>query len=216
MNQIDRILTIVVVVVLLFPSLTFGQTQTYTVRVIDSKLKNGVNEVIIKKKDSVLAKSNHLGFFQIVSIPNDTILLSHTDYGEKILKIPTEAKFTIELEKYNPKKDTIYFPENVDKVALPVIGMDAFYKMWADNVLKNGGYPKEARQRGVEGKVFIYFIVDENGEVTESGIVKGIGYGCDERALEGLRKTKTQWTPAIKDGQKVKTRILIPFTFRLG
>jgi TonB family protein len=216
MNQkIGRIL--ILTVIFLFPTtLIFGQTQTYTIRVIDSNLKNGINEVVIKKRDSTLTKSNHLGFFQIVSIPNDTILLSHTDYGEKILMIPAESRFTIELEKVNAKRDSIYFPENVDKVAVPLIGMDAFHKMWIDNVLKNGGYPKEARQRGVEGRVFVYFIIDENGEVAESGIDKGIGFGCDERALEGFRKTKTQWTPAIKNGQKVKTRISIPFTFRLG
>lgn len=160
--------------------------------------------------------SNYLGFFQITSVPKDTISLSHKEYGEKIFEMPGEERFTVELQKHVKKEEPIYSPKNVDKVAVPVGGMDSFYKIWIASVLKNGGYPREARQRGVEGKVFVYLIIDENGEVTESGIDKGLGFGCDERALEGIRDIETRWKPAIKDEQKVKMKIVIPFTFKLG
>ena len=55
-------------------------------------------------------------------------------------------------------------------------------------VIENINYPKEAVQKGIAGKVFVQFIVDENGEIKDAKVVKGIGAGCDEEALRIVQK----------------------------
>ncbi|MEQ9303095.1 MAG: energy transducer TonB, partial [Marinoscillum sp.] len=57
-------------------------------------------------------------------------------------------------------------------------GMAAFYKYVGDNM----DYPSQARRMGIEGRVYVQFVVDKAGNVTEVKAVKGIGAGCDEEA----------------------------------
>ena len=73
-------------------------------------------------------------------------------------------------------------------------------------------YPEIARRVGVEGKVIVQAIVDENGNVISTNILKGIGSGCDEVALDAVNSSK--FTPGKQRGKKVKTQITIPITFK--
>jgi protein TonB len=45
------------------------------------------------------------------------------------------------------------------------------------------GYPSRARENGISGRVFIKFVVDKNGKVTDVTLLRGIGFGCDEEAM---------------------------------
>ena len=74
-------------------------------------------------------------------------------------------------------------------------------------------YPEIARQAGVEGRVIIQFIVDENGNVTEPAIVRGIGAACDEEALRVIREAK--FKPVKKHGKAIKVKMSLPITFKL-
>ncbi len=74
-------------------------------------------------------------------------------------------------------------------------------------------YPEVAKKAGIEGKVFVEFIVDEEGNVSDASVKKGIGAGCDEEALRAL--TATRFQPGIKDGKPVKVKMVMPFTFKL-
>lgn len=65
----------------------------------------------------------------------------------------------------------------------------------------------------VEGRVFIRFIVDENGEVQEPEILKDIGAGCGEAAIEGIKQLK--FTPGTQNGQPVSVYYTLPVTFKL-
>ena len=109
-------------------------------------------------------------------------------------------------------QDTIYSFTDVDKPPVPKKGMEKLYIKW--NSVAN--YPMEARQNGVEGKVYISFIVNTKGKISETGVLKGIGSGCDEATLEAFKITKLKWRPGIKDEQKVKVKMILPFTFKLN
>lgn len=74
-------------------------------------------------------------------------------------------------------------------------------------------YPRAAQMNNVEGRVFIRFIVDENGEVQEPEILKDIGAGCGEAALEGIKQLK--FTPGTQNGQPVSVYYTLPVTFKL-
>jgi protein TonB len=68
---------------------------------------------------------------------------------------------------------------------------------------------------GVEGKVFVQFVVDKDGTLTDIKAVKGIGAGCDEEAVRVL-KAAPKWKPGKQRGRPVKVRMILPITFKLG
>jgi|SRR5690625_334446 len=74
-------------------------------------------------------------------------------------------------------------------------------------------YPEVARRAGLEGRVFVQFIVDEQGNVVDPVVVRGLGGGLDEEALRAVSQAK--FTPGKQRGQAVNVRMSIPITFRL-
>ncbi len=74
-------------------------------------------------------------------------------------------------------------------------------------------YPEIAKRAGVEGKVYVLAFVDETGTVTDAKIIKGIGAGCDEAALDAVKKTK--FKPGKQRGKPVKVQVSIPVVFKL-
>jgi protein TonB len=74
-------------------------------------------------------------------------------------------------------------------------------------------YPEIAKRSGIEGKVFIRAFVDETGTVVNAEVVKGIGGGCDEAALNAVMKTK--FTPGKQRGKPIKVQVTVPVHFRL-
>ena len=75
-------------------------------------------------------------------------------------------------------------------------------------------YPELARVVGIDGKVSVLASIDENGFVTEAKIIKGIGAGCNEAALDAVKNTK--FTPAMKDQKPFKVDVVIPIVFSLS
>lgn len=93
----------------------------------------------------------------------------------------------------------------------PAGGMQAFYEY----VGKNLKYPSQARRMGIEGKVFVQFVVNTDGSITDVQAIKGIGAGCDEEAVRVLREAP-KWKPGKQRGRPVRVRMVLPITFRLG
>ena len=77
---------------------------------------------------------------------------------------------------------------------------------------KNHKYPEEAQKNKIEGKVVVQFIINEDGTCSDFKVIKGIGYGCDEAAVEAFRKMP-KWKPAIQNGMAVKVSYVLPVTF---
>jgi protein TonB len=75
-------------------------------------------------------------------------------------------------------------------------------------------YPEMARRAGIEGRVFVQFVVDENGSPSNITVVRGIGGGCDEAAVAAVRDSR--FTPGLQRGRPVKVRMSLPVTFRLN
>ncbi len=90
-------------------------------------------------------------------------------------------------------------------------GMAAFYVY----IQKNLKYPSRARRMGIEGKVFVQFVVDKKGFISEVKAVKGIGAGCNEEAVRVI-KSSPKWKAGKQRGKAVKVRMMLPITFKLG
>jgi TonB family protein len=106
-------------------------------------------------------------------------------------------------------REHTYF--NFEETAKPKRGMAHFYK----EISKVMIYPKAARKKKIQGKVFVQFIIDKEGNITEPKVIKGIGGGCDEVALDAIRKS-SKWIPGNQRGRPVKQRYTLPLIFSLG
>ena len=76
-------------------------------------------------------------------------------------------------------------------------------------------YPAEARKRHIEGKVWVTFVVDTLGRVSDHKILKSLDSGCDEEALRVARTIPDTWTPARLGNKAVACRSTLMFVFKL-
>jgi periplasmic protein TonB len=78
----------------------------------------------------------------------------------------------------------------------------------------NHKYPQEARKNKVEGKVIVKFRINEDGSCTHFEVVEGIGFGCDEAAVEAFKKMP-KWKPALVNGKPVKVERQMAYMYKL-
>lgn len=97
-----------------------------------------------------------------------------------------------------------------EKMPEPIGGYEAFYKY----ISKNINYPSQARSLGIEGTVYVQFVVDERGEITAVEIARGIGAGCDKEVMR-LMENAPKWNPGKQRAVPVKVRMVIPIKFEL-
>ena len=83
-----------------------------------------------------------------------------------------------------------------------------------DFVAKNVQYPKEAMEKEISGRVLVGFIVEKDGSISETEIVKGIGGGCDEEAVRVV-KAMPKWKPGKEKGKPVRVSYMMPIFFKL-
>lgn len=89
-------------------------------------------------------------------------------------------------------------------------GDEAMYEF----LRKNIHYPERAKQLGVEGIVYIQFVVDEYGNIRFAKIARGIGGGCDEEALRVVNMMP-RWVPAKQAGHSVRVQFHLPISYSL-
>lgn len=90
-------------------------------------------------------------------------------------------------------------------------GNTAFIRYLQKNVV----YPKQARRMGIEGKVYVQFVVGKDGSVSQVEVLKGLGAGCDEEATRVI-KNSPNWMPGKQRGKPVRVRMVVPLIFSLG
>lgn len=75
-------------------------------------------------------------------------------------------------------------------------------------------YPDEARKKGVQGTVFISFIVEPDGSISHTKVLRGVGGGCDEEALRVINGMPN-WIPGKQKGKPVRVQFNMPIKFTL-
>ncbi len=75
-------------------------------------------------------------------------------------------------------------------------------------------YPLEAKELGIQGKVYVSFIVETDGSVSAVEILRGIGGGCDEEAIRVV-KMMPKWSPGKQGGVAVRVKFTLPVKFTL-
>jgi len=140
------------------------------------------------------------------------------DEAPKIFEQDFQEDKAIEQVKYvEPEKPKVVEAEEPDFFVvvedMPEYpgGEQSMYKWLGKNIK----YPQVAKENGIEGKVFVRFIVDQSGKVKDAQVVRGIGGGCDEEALRVVN-LMPDWKPGKQRGKPVKVQFTIPIHFQLN
>ena len=90
-------------------------------------------------------------------------------------------------------------------------GEDSLYAYIARNIV----YPEAAKKEKIEGRVFVTFIVEKDGQVSSAKILRDIGGGCGEEAIRVV-KSMPKWKPGTQRGNPVRFQFNLPVSFGLG
>ncbi len=99
----------------------------------------------------------------------------------------------------------------VDDMPEYVGGMDSLMAF----IQKNMKYPGDARKKGIEGRVFVSFVVTKEGVVVDPGIAKGVDAEIDKEALSVVSRFP-KWIPGRQKGEAVDVKFVLPINFKLN
>lgn len=81
-------------------------------------------------------------------------------------------------------------------------------------IVRNIKYPEIAIENNVQGKVYVEFFVNIDGSISETKVLRGIGYGCDKEAIRVVN-LMPNWKPGQQKGKPVRVKFRLPVSFRL-
>jgi len=77
---------------------------------------------------------------------------------------------------------------------------------------ENNQYPKEAKDAGIQGLVYVTFVVEKDGRITNVKVLRGLGGGLDKEAVR-LTKNMPRWKPGRQRGELVRVQYIMPIRF---
>ncbi len=198
---------------LLFGALIIGLTSQY-----GCKPKNGDNNTLVEdKKDSI--QQERITCYETGAVRNDT---SDNKNNNQLSKNKKDLKIKTITTCYNVVEEpSCYDVAIIDNDSLEpymfveqmpeFLGGDDSLKSFINRTIK---YPELARESSVEGNVYINFVVERDGSVTNPKILRGIGSGCDEEAIRVI-KSMPKWVPGKQNGEIVRVQYNLPIKFKL-
>jgi len=151
--------------------------------------------------------------------PTPTTILNIVDDDVEIeseLDIDAEATETTEIVEYVPiivEEEAVVEAEIFLVVEDPATfpgGENARMRFLTENIR----YPQIAREMGIQGTVYVTFVVEPNGALTNIRVLRGIGGGCDEEAVRVV-SIMPRWVPGKQRGQSVRVQFNMPIRFVL-
>ena len=106
------------------------------------------------------------------------------------------------------EEDTVY--QIVEQMPQYTGGEQAMMKYVAENIK----YPQAAKDKNISGRVFVGFVIEKDGSVSNVKVVRGIGGGCDEEAARVI-KEMPKWKPGMHKGKPVRVNYMMPIFFKL-
>jgi periplasmic protein TonB len=136
-------------------------------------------------------KDKNLGKEDIKGDPNADLVLTPPGDGPKQTEVVEED-------------NTIYSTAGLEVQPEFPGGIDKFRSF----IGKNFNSPEDEGFKG--GKVFVQFVVEKDGSLTDIKVVRDAGFGTKEEALRVVKMSKAKWTPAEQNGKKVRCSFMLP------
>lgn len=143
----------------------------------------------------------------------ETGLMTQDDLSAKPQEAPSEE---VEIEMVEEKPQVI--EQKVEAEIFTVVeeqpaypgGEEARMRYLQESIK----YPEEAKELGIQGRVFVTFVVEVDGSITDVRVLRGIGGGCDEEAVRVV-KNMPKWVPGKQRGVPVRVQFNLPIKFTL-
>ena len=136
---------------------------------------------------------------------------------ENDFTVDAEATQTTQVQEYVPvqkAEEEVIEEQEIFQVveSMPEFpgGEEARIQFLRDNIK----YPQMARESGIQGTVYVTFVVETDGRVTGVRVLRGIGGGCDEEAMRVV-KAMPRWIPGKQRGKPVRVQFNMPIKFTL-
>ncbi|MBP3253135.1 MAG: TonB family protein [Bacteroidales bacterium] len=142
-----------------------------------------------------------------VELTNELDIEALTAEGNGEINIP--APEIAKVEDVEDEAEKVIFTVVEQQASFPG-GTAELTKYLAQNIK----YPQQARETGTSGKVYLTFVVEKDGSITDIKILRDIGAGCGEEAIRVV-KAMPKWTPAKQRGKAVRQQFNLPVTFTL-
>jgi protein TonB len=150
---------------------------------------------------------------KIIEVPDEEEIMEEIEIDldiemteEQVIDQPVFVEMDIEIQE--EKAEEIF--TIVEQQPVPVGGFSAFYSYVSENLK----YPKRAQLGNIQGRVYIEFVVEKDGSLTDIKTMKGIGGGCDEEACRIIANAP-KWNPGKQRGRPVRVKMVIPILFML-
>ena len=135
---------------------------------------------------------------------------------EDDIMIDVEADDNTEVEEYIPietdeeeAEETQIFMV-VESMPMFPGGESALNRYLGENIK----YPQMAKESGIQGRVFVTFVIEKDGRVSDVRVLRGIGGGCDEEAIRVVQNMP-RWTAGKQRGKSVRVQFNLPIKFTL-
>ncbi len=122
----------------------------------------------------------------------------------------TQISAPVEVQQEEETEEIINFYVIEEKPEFP--GGEAAMFQW---IAKNIKYPEIAKENGVQGKVFVQFVIGKDGKVTDVQVVRGVDPSLDKEAVRVIQSMPA-WKPGKQRGKPVKVSFQLPINFRLS
>ena len=140
-------------------------------------------------------------------------LMTQDDLSAKPAEAPSED---VEIEIVDEKPQVI--EQKVEAEIFTVVEEQPSYPGGEEGRMRylqeNIKYPEEAKELGIQGRVFVTFVVEVDGSITDVRVLRGIGGGCDEEAVRVV-KAMPKWVPGKQRGVPVRVQFNLPIKFTL-
>ena len=152
---------------------------------------------------------------------NELIILAYSaesSYSE-IRVSETESKSTFAIVEFNDQTskfaEALRSDDNIFTIVEEVASFPGGIEKLMEHLQNNMKYPEDARKAGKSGTVYIQFVVNEDGGLSDFKIIKGVGTSVDAEALRAV-KTLPAWTPGKQNGVAIRQRYVLPISFNMA
>jgi TonB family protein len=205
--------------------------QTLGIQVND--LTNNFNHSLLKNRIIMMTKrrsGNFSGWKAALAIPIALGLIlifavtvnsgSANEGNRSELMVSASGKpIPVEFQEYlSPRKDTLVKASGKEPVYDVVKTMPEFnggFNALVDFLVTNIKYPEEAKKNNITGTVFVSFVVEKDGKISNTAIMKSANPLLDEEALRVVN-AMPKWKPGLNDeGKEVNVKYVLPVKFSL-
>ncbi|MCW3123696.1 MAG: energy transducer TonB [Flavipsychrobacter sp.] len=150
-------------------------------------------------------------------VPDDKLMTQNKDLKDAHTGLTTQTGDTVDIVSTTPKKNTVIGTITTTENNAPKIWVSQMPQFVGDMeayIAAHLNYPEMARSINIEGTVMVQFVVNEDGSVSNTKVVRGIGGGCDDEAQK-MVKGMPHWKPGKQNGTPVKVFFTLPIKFLL-